>query len=190
MTMSTTPNDTSSEPRIQRLVDHLVRLGGSPGGRPVDRGTLAALRAWSRSGSRYLALAPMAALFTRSGIGADALDDPVWTAIPTLYAWHRRHARDSHGGFGKTLRTVAGANRETFDAHFRRLLACDGILELVGLLPRYVRRAESQASIDFVRLYWDLHEWRQSAESARAVKVRWAREYFTESPNPVPAEAP
>ncbi|MGE3312456.1 MAG: type I-E CRISPR-associated protein Cse2/CasB [Limisphaerales bacterium] len=162
-------------------MDHLVRLAGRPGERPADRGTLAALRAWSRSGSQHLAYAPLADLFNRSGIGADRLDDPIWTAIPTLFAWHRHHDPSVGGGIGVTLRKVAGDHMESFEAHFRRLLACDGIHELIDVLPRYVRRAESAGvPINFVVLYWDLRRWSQSQESARDVKVRWARDYFTE----------
>lgn len=187
--MSTTTTEVTADPSIQRLVNHLVRLAGTPGGRPADRGTLAALRAWSRNASQHLAYAALADLFARSGIHATALEDPVWTAIPNLFAWHRRHDPKA-GGLGRTLQSIAGSDRKNFDAHFRRLLACDGLPELIGLLPRYVRRAEASArAIDFVRLYWDLRRWGQSPESAREVKVRWAREYFTETANDRETEA-
>ncbi|MCC7373381.1 MAG: type I-E CRISPR-associated protein Cse2/CasB [Verrucomicrobiales bacterium] len=184
---------TTTEMSIQRLVDQLIRLSGSPRGRPVDRGVLATLRAWSRSASQYRAYGTLADLFNRAGIGADGLDDPIWTAIPTLYAWHQRHDLTIGGGFGKTLGLHAGAKRKSFDAHFRRLLACEKIEDLIGLLPRYVRRVgrpETKGTpIDFVLLYRDLRRWSQSPESARAVKVRWAGEYYAESLNDLEAKA-
>lgn len=176
------PDPTDNAPKIyaiDRLVSLLVEKAEPPSGKPVDRGTLAALRAWSRDASRHLAFAPMADLFNRSGAGVGLLHDPVWTAIPELFAWHRRHTSDPRHNFGVTCRELAGDNRETFDTHFRRILACRHIGILLNLLPTYVRRAEAAGkAINYTRLFWDLMDWRKSPEAAREVKVRWAREYF------------
>jgi len=164
---------------IDKLVRLLVQMAEPSKGHKSDRGTLAALRAWSREASRHLAFAPMADLLNRSGIGTNRLDDPVWTAIPVLFAWHRRHTAEPWHNFGTTCRNLASEKRETFDAHFRRILACDSLESLLALLPTYVRRAEAEAaSINYARLYWDLNVWRKSPEDARAIKVAWAKEYF------------
>lgn len=92
-----------------------------------------------------------------------------------------------------TLRRVAGANRKkNFDTHFRRLLACDGIRELLGLLPTYVRRAEAAgAPLDFVRLYWiyaaGANLWRPPGRSRCAGLANTSRSRRTTS-NPKPYE--
>jgi len=176
----TESNDTpKKEYAIDTLVRLLVEKAEPPKGKKPDRGALVALRAWSRDASRHLAFAPMADLLNRSGVGTNRLDDPVWTAIPVLYAWHRRHTADPRHNFGVTCRNLAGDQRETFDTHFRRVIACDSVEDLLALLPTYVRRAEAVGEpINFARLHWDLAAWRKSAEEARKVKVRWAKDYF------------
>ena len=180
--------DSIDQPTKEYAIDKLVRLlvekAEPSNGKTNDRGTLASLRAWSRDASRYMAFAPMADLLNRSGAGVKRLDDPVWTAIPALFAWHRRHTAEPWHNFGVTCRNLAGDKRETFDTHFRRILACDGIENLLVLLPTYVRRAKVAGEpINYARLHWDLTDWRKSPEDAREVKVRWAKEYFR-----VPAE--
>jgi CRISPR type I-E-associated protein CasB/Cse2 len=180
-----TQNPTKIYP-IDRLVRLLVEKAEPSQGKPGDRGTLAALRAWSRDASKHLAFAPMADLLNHSGAGVQRLDDPVWTAIPALFAWHRRHTPNPRHNFGVTCRNLAGDRREAFDAHFRRILACDSFDNLLGLLPTYVRRAEAASEpINFTLLFWDLTQWRKSPEGARAIKVRWAKQYYQ-----VPAEEP
>ncbi len=182
-------------PKKEYAIDTLVRLlvekAEPPKGKKPDRGTLAALRAWSRDASRHLAFAPMADLLNRSGVGTKRLDDPVWTAIPVLFAWHRRHTAEPWHNFGVTCRKLAGDKREAFDNHFRRVLACDSIEDLLALLPTYVRRAEGAGvPVNYARLHWDLSDWRKSPEDARKVKVRWAKEYFQAPSEELTPDAP
>lgn len=168
-------------PPLERLVQLLVKLEGPP----QDRGALSALRAWWRPASRHVALPVMADLLARCGAGSDRLSDEVWTALPALFAWHRRHVAGKWSNFGTTCRELAGEKRETFDTHFRRLLACEGVQELINQLQRQVQRAAAQGvALDFRQLGIDLLQWRKSPEDAGKVKVRWAKEYYR-----APAEA-
>ncbi len=120
----------------------------------------------------------MADLLARCGIGTSRLDDPVWTALPALFAWHRRHQAGA-SNFGATCRVLAGEKRETFDTHFRRVLAADRIEDLIAVLRRHLLRAATESvALDYRQLGIDLLQWRKSPDAARKVKVRWAKEYF------------
>jgi CRISPR type I-E-associated protein CasB/Cse2 len=171
-TVETIPRASASP--LEKLVQLLVNLEGPP----QDRGALSTLRAWWRPASRHLAIPVMADLLTRCGVGSQRLDDETWTALPALFAWHRKHSKESWN-FGTTCRFMAGENRETFDAHFRRILACEQIGDLIEVLQRYFRRAATEGiSVNYHQLGIDLLQWRKSAADAQKVKVRWAKEYF------------
>ena len=160
---------------LEKLVQLLVKLEGPP----QDRGALSALRAWSRPATRHLAIPVMADLLSRCGIGSQRLDDDVWTALPALFSWHRKYMAESYSNFGTTCRHIAGEKHETFDTHFRRIIACEKVAEVIEVLHRYFRRAATEAvPINYRQLGIDLLQWRKSAEDAQKVKVRWAKEYF------------
>jgi CRISPR type I-E-associated protein CasB/Cse2 len=172
-------------PPLEKLVQLLVNLEGPP----QDRGALSALRAWWRPATRHLAIPVMADLLARCGVGSQRLDDDVWTALPAFFAWHRKHTAETHSNFGSTCRHIAGEKREAFDAHFRRILACEKVGDAIEVLHRYIRRAATEGiAVNNHRLGIDLLQWRKSAEDAQKVKVRWAKEYFLvpgEESNPV-----
>lgn len=160
---------------LEKLVQLLVDLEGPP----QDRGTLSALRAWWRPATQHLALPVMADLFARCGVGSQRLDDDVWTALPAFFAWHRKHTAETYSNFGSTCRHIAGETRETFDAHFRRILACEKVDDAIEVLQRQIRRAAAEGiAINYYQLGIDLLQWRKSAKDAQSVKVRWAKEYF------------
>jgi CRISPR type I-E-associated protein CasB/Cse2 len=179
---SATADSALPAPPLDKLVQLLVKLEGPP----QDRGALSALRSWWRPVSRHLAMPVMADLLARCGVGTQRLDDPVWTALPALFAWHRRHEADGRSNFGTACRKLAGDQRETFDTHFRRVLAAERVSDLVGVIRRHLLRAATEGvSLDYKQLGIDLLQWRKSPEDARDVKVRWAKEYFR-----APAEEP
>jgi CRISPR type I-E-associated protein CasB/Cse2 len=160
---------------LEKLVQLLVKLEGPP----QDRGALSALRAWWRPATRHLAIPVMADVLARCGVGSQRLDDEVWTALPALFAWHRKHTAETYVNFGNTCRRIASERRETFDAHFRRILACEKVGDVIEILHRYTRRAATEGiAINYHQLGIDLLQWRKSAEDAQKVKVRWAKEYF------------
>jgi len=160
---------------LEKLVQLLVKLEGPP----QDRGALSALRAWWRPATRHLAIPVMADLLARCGVGTQRLDDDVWTALPAFFAWHRKHAAEAYSNFGTTCRQIAGEKRETFDTHFRRILACEKVDDVIEVLRRYLRRAATEGiAINYRQLGIDLLQWRKSAEDSKKVKVRWAKEYF------------
>ena len=80
---------------------------------------------------------------------------------------------------GTTLREIAtGSGRgveglRTFDARFRRLLACSNAIEVCDHLTGVLRAAERQGvGINFIQLFDDLSYW------SDRIKVKWAREYW------------
>jgi CRISPR type I-E-associated protein CasB/Cse2 len=101
----------------------------------------------------------------------------IWLTTAAGFAIHQRVAES--GNMGATLREIAtGGGRgerglKTFDARFRRLLACSSAIEVCDHLPGVLRAAERQGvGINFVQLFRDLYYW------SDRVKVSWAREYW------------
>ena len=76
----------------------------------------------------------------------------------------------------RALATGGGRGAEglaTFDARFRRLLACDSATEVCDHLAGVLRAAERNAvAVNFARLFYDLQTW------GDRVKVRWATQYW------------
>ena len=141
-----------------------------------DLGRLSALRAWWRPSAHYVAVPVMGSLL------GQRLGHPVWSAIPALFALHRLHTDREHFNLGGTCRVLAGDARDTFAAHFRRLLACnegDDLEDLTGVLRRLVQRAAAEGvPINYFLLGLDLFRWRKSPVDARQVKTNWAKEYY------------
>ena len=141
-----------------------------------DLGRLSALRAWWRPSAHYVAVPVMGSLV------GQRLGHPVWTAVPALFALHRLHTDRERFNLGGTCRLLAGDARDTFAAHFRRLLACDegdDLEDLTGVLRRLALRAAAEGvPINYFQLGLDLFRWRRSPEDARRVKTDWAKEYY------------
>jgi CRISPR type I-E-associated protein CasB/Cse2 len=175
--MSETTSSLQSVPAtsgtLATLVAKLVEIENQR-----DLGKLSALRAWWRPSARYIAVPVMGDLLLKAGVGP-RFDDPVWTALPALFAIHRLHTERGRFNLGATCRELAGAARETFAPHFRRLLACGTIEELIERLRRLVQRAKAEGvAVNYLQLGIDMLQWRKSAEDAQEVKTRWAKEYF------------
>jgi CRISPR system Cascade subunit CasB len=106
----------------------------------------------------------------------------IWLTVAAGFALHQRTA-DS-GNMGTVMRALAtggGRGREglsTFDARFRRLLACSSSTEVCKHLAGVLRAAEREGvAINFVRLFGDLTHW------GDRTRVEWATEYWGGAPN-------
>lgn len=65
---------------------------------------------------------------------------------------------------------------ESFDRHFRRLLACESFDELGRQLARIVKRLKRDGiPLDYNRLLWDLRNWPKKSDQ---VKTRWAMDFY------------
>jgi CRISPR type I-E-associated protein CasB/Cse2 len=160
---------------LDKLVDALVKISEQG-----DRGKLAALRYWFRLATQHFAYPVLADLLAKAGLGPNALDeDSIWCLIPALYAWNPNHTDEPFHNFGTTCRIIAGDKRDAFAAHFRRIMACDALADVMEILQPYVRRAAAaKVSVNYKNLGYDLFRWRKSEEDARDIKTRWSREYY------------
>lgn len=152
--------------QVERFLGHLAGLTG-------DRGVMADLRHGLSRGTEYRAW-PHIVPWCR-------LDDDrqrrIWLTVAAGFAIHQRTSNS--GNMGTVLRALAtGSGRgaeglATFDARFRRLLACDSPTEVCDHLVGVLRTAERNAvPINFAQLFSDLQSW------GDRVKVRWATQYW------------
>ena len=130
-----------------------------------DRGAMANLRCALMPARRHRSWP----LLARIG----GIDNPVTETIAGCYAYHPEEARK--GNFGDTCRRLAGEHN-SFDARFRRLLACDRD-ELCERLRPVVLAAKSKGiPIDYETLVADLLWW------GDRVRTRWAQAYWGLAP--------
>ncbi len=152
---------------ITRFLEHLQAM-------VRDRGVMADLRHGLSKATEYRAW-PHIAPWCR-------LDNDrqrrIWLTTAAGFAIHQRTT--GSGNMGTVLRGVATGDGRgadglaTFDARFRRLLACPSATEVCDHLPGILRAAERQGvGVNFVRLFKDLLYWNDR------VKVQWAQEYWS-----------
>ncbi len=126
-----------------------------------DRGAMSNLRCAMSPARRHRAWP----LLARIG----GIDDPVAETIAGCYAYHPDETRQ--GNFGDTCRALAGAHN-SFDARFRRLLACDRE-ELCERIRPVILAAKSKGiSVNYETLGADLLWW------GDRVRTRWAQAYW------------
>ncbi len=102
------------------------------------------------------------------------IDNPRIEAIAGLFGYHPNETE--RGNMGTTCLRLAQQN-PSFEARFRRLLACDRD-EICERLRAVVLAAKAKAiPVNYEQLFADLCYWSDS------VKARWAREYWS-SPEP------
>lgn len=139
-----------------------------------DRGKRAALRRGLSSAT------VMDAWPVIAGLGGDIGQpgESVCVDIAALFASHPKESNDCN--FGETCRRIAqGDGRETpvsFETRFRRLLACDDLVNVTGQLRSWVRLASSRnVGVNYESLMNDLLWWNRSADRTR---VDWARSFW------------
>ncbi len=142
----------------------------------TDRGFRAELRRYWSPATRYYAYPVLGHLGV---LGKSNLPEAITAA---LYAIHPQHLNKS-SSVGKACHDLAAKSGvDSFDRHFRRLLACDELDEVGACLQRVFKRMEREGiALDYVQLLWDLRKWRRKAEE---VKTDWAKDFWQ-----VPEEA-
>ncbi len=96
------------------------------------------------------------------------IGDGIIETVAGLFAYHPDECHS--GNLGTTCRQLAELNK-SFDARFRRLLACDREEVCYRLRPVILAAKAKDIRVNYEQLLIDLHWW----ESA---KTRWAREYW------------
>jgi CRISPR type I-E-associated protein CasB/Cse2 len=126
-----------------------------------DRGAMSNLRCALAPSRRHRAWP----LLARIG----GIDDPVVQTIAGCYAHHPAEAHA--GNFGDTCRTLAGAHT-SFDARFRRLLACDRSELCERVRPVILAAKAKEVPVNYEALGADLLWW------GDRVRTRWAQAYW------------
>lgn len=160
-----------------------IRQAAKPG--REDRGKLAALRRGFSEATASLAwphIAPYCDI-------TDPAQRTVWLTVGATAATLVPDGLEKRGAgnLGATMRNLAlgrdGPVKEaetvlaSFEPRFRRLLACQSVLELCAHLPTVARAAAAKGvAIDIRHLFEDLRDWER--RDARDVPVEWARGYW------------
>jgi hypothetical protein len=126
-----------------------------------DRGAMSNLRCALAPARRPRAWPLLARI---GGIG-----DPVAETIAGCYAYHPKETRD--GNFGDTCRALAGQHN-SFDARFRRLLACDRDEVCERIRPVILAAKSKGIPVNYETLGADLLWW------GDRVCTRWAQAYW------------
>jgi hypothetical protein len=130
-----------------------------------DRGAMSNLRCALSTARRHRAWP----LLARIG----GIDDPVAETLAGCFAYHPDETRA--GNLGDTCRALAGAHN-SFDARFRRLLACDRA-ELCDRIRPVILAAKSKGiPVNYETLGADLLWW------GDRVRTRWAQAYWGGTP--------
>jgi CRISPR type I-E-associated protein CasB/Cse2 len=166
------PMKTTKSPpeRAAAIMAHLRSL-------KKDRGAMSNLRCALIPARRHRAWP----LLARIG----GIDDEIAEAVAGCYAYHPEEAHE--GNLGETCRLLAGSHT-SFDARFRRLLACDRG-ELCERIRQVVLAAKSKGiPVNYEVLLADLLWWGDH------VRIRWAQAYWRyeateETAKPIDAEA-
>ncbi len=159
---------TTTQDRAERLVEELLKLRD-------DRGAMANLRRGFSPATEDRAW-PWVARW------CDLTNDRqrmIYTTVAAAFAAHPQHA-DS-GNLGTTLRQIAHSEQpgedglRSFEARFRRLLACNSAEEVCRRISNVVQAAKQRGSpINYERLFKDLWFWDYYGDR---IKVSWAAAY-------------
>ena len=102
----------------------------------------------------------------------------IYTAVSAAFAIHSEVVAE--GNLGSTLRRIAagggrgGDGLSSFDARFRRLLACDTTEEVCLRVGEVVRAAKQKGvPLNYVQLFQDLWWW-----NGGKPKVAWAAQFW------------
>jgi len=133
-----------------------------------DRGKRASLR-------RYWSDATLSQAYPILG-ELGALGNQRATILAALFAEHPLHKEGIGIGKAALLLGDRKDGNHPFDAHFRRLLACDDLDDLAQQLHRLVKRlAREPVGLDYKKLHKNLNFWGKYTES---VKLEWARDFW------------
>jgi CRISPR type I-E-associated protein CasB/Cse2 len=134
-----------------------------------DRGHRAALRRFWSDATRHDAFPVLGRL---SAIGNEPR-----SLVAALYAEHPHHSPSARS-LGQTCLRVAGGDTDSYEAHFRRLLASQDLDDLATQVHRAIRRASREGAglpVNYLQLLKDLALWRGYRDR---VRTRWAQDFW------------
>jgi len=149
-----------------------------------DRGKRAALRRGLSPGTVMDAWPVIADLGGDIGHPGES----VFVDIAALFASHPEESNARN--FGETCRRIAqGDGKEIadgFERRFRRLLACDDVVNVTGQLRSWVRlAANKRVGVNYESLFNDIRNWPRYSDD---IRVQWARSFWQSGE--IPAEIP
>jgi CRISPR type I-E-associated protein CasB/Cse2 len=150
--------DTTPDPFIKKIIEACD-----------DRGTRAELRRYWSPTTRHYAYPHLGHL---QALGEHKKPDAY---IAALYAVHPNH---SYGpNLGSACRKLAGDKGfDSFERHFRRLLASESLDDVADQLYRIFKRMERESiPLDYEKLLWNLRSWNKKSED---VKTNWAMGFW------------
>lgn len=166
---------TENPPIQDPLIEKLVKTCD-------DRGNRAELRRfWSPATLHYAyPVLGRLGIFNQRNPGAITRNPDAITAA--LYAVSPHHAPNGLR-VGQACRKLAGDKGfESFEKHFRRLLASEDLQEVGDQLHRIFKRLDRDSiALDYNRLLWNLRKWNKESGE---IKTRWAMDFWQ-----APAEA-
>ena len=135
-----------------------------------NRGRAAALRRGLSSQTKHYAYPVVLSLGGR--LTKDGYPNPVDLTVAALIATHPMNREDG-GNFGRVCKQLREGH-ESFDARFRRLLACERRKDACDHLRGFVLAAKQKSiKIDYARLHTDLTNWHWES-----VRLQWAETYW------------
>lgn len=138
-----------------------------------DRGHTAALRRYWSPTTRHHSLPVLGRL--------GAIGDDRTATVAALYAVHPLHVTGASIGRAAFQLGKPKDGEHPYDRHFRRLLACDDLIDLAPQLYRLVKRLERDGiGLDYAKLLKELRFW--STGHAESVKTSWAKDFW-QAPN-------
>lgn len=139
-----------------------------------DRGVFADLRRGFSKATEMYAW-PHIGRFCRLN---DAKNRVVYQTIAACYATNPKNDSTEWSNFGNAAKRLAEGDRNgerasSFDAAFRRLLACRTAVEVCNHLKKFALAMKAKdVAAPWESLYWDLLRWDDD------VKARWAARYW------------
>lgn len=145
-----------------------------------NRGAMAELRRfWSPATLHYAY-----PILGRLGVPDPRHPDAITAA---LYAVHPHHSSEAKGVGSACQRLAGGQEKESFERHFRRLLASEELGEVAEQLYRISKRLHKESiPLNYNKLLWDLRTWSKKSDE---IKTRWAMDFWHLSQNPEKGDA-
>ena len=174
------PPEKLAPSREERFVTGVLKLCGD------DKGVAARLRRADNPATEYQSWE----LLAKYGVDLEkAFERLPFSSVAAAIA-KAKVERNGNLGLGQAIAASyeKGNNSDQAKARFRRLLACDDLVELCRILRPLLSLIDSKAGavLDYVRL---LKQLRRFAFSPHQVKAQWAQEFYGQ-PAAVEEEAP
>jgi CRISPR type I-E-associated protein CasB/Cse2 len=154
---------TENSPTQDPLLEKLIKIC-------TDRGSRAALKRFWSPATKHYAYPVLGML---GALGKPKESDAFTVALYAINPYHEPNG----SRLGQAChKLAAGKGFESFEKHFRRLLASDELEEVADQLHRIFKRMERDSiGLDYHRLLWDLRKWNKDQDN---IKTDWAKDFW------------